>query len=71
VAQVKGQLMNAHSLPSAQQMRALTQGQEDVTRIVSDTNALIAAIPALFDRLGAGALKPAPLKPVRAVNATN
>jgi photosystem II stability/assembly factor-like uncharacterized protein len=65
LGQVKGQLMNAHSLPSAQQMRALTHGREDLTRVVAETNALITAIPALFDTIGAGALKPATLRELR------
>jgi photosystem II stability/assembly factor-like uncharacterized protein len=71
LGQVKGQLMNAHSLPSAQQVRALAHGREDLTRVVGETNALITAIPALFDTIGASALKPATLKPVRAVSTTN
>ena len=65
--QTKGQIMNSHSLPSEQQTRALTQGREDLGRVISDTNALIGTIPSLFDKLGAGALKPAALKPVRPV----
>ena len=71
IGQVKGQVMGSHSLPSEQQRRALTQGREDLSRVITDTNALIATIPALFDKLGAGALKPAALKPVRALSTTN
>jgi photosystem II stability/assembly factor-like uncharacterized protein len=63
----KGQIMNAHSLPSEQQMRVLAEGREDLTKVVADANALITAMPGLFDKLGAGALKPAGLKPVRQV----
>lgn len=37
-------------------------------RVVSDTNALIAAVPALFDKVGAGALKPAALTELRTKN---
>jgi photosystem II stability/assembly factor-like uncharacterized protein len=68
--QTKGQIMNSHSLPSAQQMRALTQGREDLSQVITDTNALITTIPALYDKVGAGALKPAALKPVRGVSTT-
>jgi photosystem II stability/assembly factor-like uncharacterized protein len=69
--QVKGQIMGSHSLPSEQQQRALTQGREDLTRVISDTNALITTIPTLFDKVGAGGLKPAALKPVRPLSTTN
>ena len=68
--QTKGQIMGSHSLPSEQQTRALTQGREDLSRVISDTNALIATMPTLYDKIGAGALKPAAIKPVRPV-ATN
>jgi hypothetical protein len=71
LGQAKGQIMGSHSLPSAQQVRALTNGREDLTRVISDTNALIATIPSLFEKVGAGALKPAALKPVRPVSTTN
>jgi hypothetical protein len=71
LGQTKGQVMNSHSLPSEQQTRALTQGREDLTRVITDTNALIAGIPALFDKAGASGLKPAALKPLRSVSTTN
>jgi photosystem II stability/assembly factor-like uncharacterized protein len=71
LGQVKGQIMGSHSLPSEQQQRALTLGREDLSKVISDTNALITAIPALFDKAGAGGLKPAALKPVRALSTTN
>jgi hypothetical protein len=68
---VKGQLLSAHSVPSEQQIRGLREGREDLTKVVADTNALIAKMPTLYDQIGAGGLKPAPLKPVRAVSTTN
>jgi photosystem II stability/assembly factor-like uncharacterized protein len=71
LGQAKGQIMNSHSLPSEQQMRALTLGREDLSRVISDTNALISTMPSLYDKIGAGALKPAALKPVRPVSTTN
>jgi hypothetical protein len=52
-------------------MRALTLGRQDLAAVVNDTNALIAAMPALFDKIGAGAFKPTALKPVRAVGTSN
>ena len=45
-------------------MRALTEGRDDVAKAVADTNALITKMPALYDQIGAGGLKPAALKPV-------
>ena len=71
IGQVKGQIMGSHSLPSDQQIRALREGREDLTRAINDTNALIASVPTLFDKLGAGALKPAAVKPVRPLSTTN
>ena len=68
LGQTKGQIAGSHSLPSEQQMRALTQGREDLSRVIADTNALITTMPTLFDKVGAGALKPAALKPVRPVS---
>ena len=57
--------MNSTSLPSAQQMRALTEGRDDLTKLAAEINGLIASMPGLFDKIGAGGLKPATLKPVR------
>lgn len=71
LGQTKAQLMNAHSLPSEQQTTALTLGREDLSRVISDTNALIATMPTLYDKVGAGALKPPALKPVRPISTTN
>jgi hypothetical protein len=71
LGQTKGQIMNSHSLPSEQQMTALANGREDLGKVISDTNALIATMPTLFDKIGAGALKPAALKPVRPLSTTN
>ena len=67
IGQTKGQIMDSHSLPSEQQMRVLTEGREDLAKVINDTNALITTMPALFDKIGASALKPAALKPVRLV----
>ncbi len=63
--------MGSHSVPSEQQTRALTLGREDLTKVIADTNALITSLPALFDKAGASAFKPAALKPVRSVSPTN
>jgi hypothetical protein len=59
--------MSSHSLPSAQQLRALTQGREDLTKVIVDVNALIGTMPTLFDKVGAAALKPTAVKPLRTV----
>jgi hypothetical protein len=71
IGQTKGQIMNSHSLPSEQQMRVLTDGRGDLAKVIQETNALISAMPALFEKIGAGGLKPAALKPVRAVATTD
>jgi photosystem II stability/assembly factor-like uncharacterized protein len=60
----KGQIMNSTSLPTAQQMRVLSEGREDLGKLVADTNNLIAAMPGLFEKIGAGGVKPAALKPI-------
>jgi hypothetical protein len=48
-------------------MRTTTESREDLTKVVAETNALITEFPSLYDRVGVSALKPAALKPVRAV----
>jgi hypothetical protein len=63
----KGQIMNSHSAPSAQQTRVLTEGREDLAKLIAETNSVITAIPGLFEKLGAGGVKPAALKPVPGV----
>ncbi|MDO8677241.1 MAG: glycosyl hydrolase [Acidobacteriota bacterium] len=64
VGQVKGQIMGSTSTPTAQQVRAAAEAREDMMKLVTDTNDLIAAVPALYDALGASGAKPAALKPV-------
>jgi hypothetical protein len=64
VGQVKGQIMGSTSMPTAQQTRAAAEARDDMMKIVNDTNDLIAAVPALYDALGAPGAKPAALKPV-------
>ncbi len=71
IGQTKGQIMSSHSVPSEQQMRVLAEGRGDLAKVIQETNALITAMPGLFDKIGAGALKPAALKPVRPVGTTN
>ena len=64
IGQVKGQIMGSTSMPTAQQIRAAAEAREDMMKVVTDTNDLIAAVPALYDALGASGAKPAALKPV-------
>jgi len=64
LGQVKGQIMGSTSMPTAQQMRSSVELREDLTKAVADTNELIAAIPAIYDALGASGAKPTALKPV-------
>ncbi|HXG90665.1 MAG TPA: hypothetical protein VNJ02_20285 [Vicinamibacterales bacterium] len=68
ISGAKGQIQNSHSLPSEQQMRVLPDGRGDLAKVVQEVNALIAAMPGLFDKIGAGGVKPATLKPVRPVS---
>ena len=63
--------MNSHSLPSEQQMRVLTDGRGDLAKVIQETNALIATVPGLFDKIGASGLKPAALKPSAGGDDTN
>jgi hypothetical protein len=64
LGQTKGQVMGSTTMPTAQQIRAAGELREDMTKVVADTNALIAAVPALYDTLGAANLKPAARAPV-------
>jgi hypothetical protein len=64
LGQTKGQLMGSTSLPTAQQIRSSVELREDLAKVIADTNEMIAAIPAIYDALGASGAKPAALKPV-------
>jgi hypothetical protein len=64
LGQVKGQVMGSTSMPTVQQIRQAGELREDMMAVVNDTNALIAAVPAIYDAMGASGAKPAPLKPV-------
>jgi hypothetical protein len=46
------------------QVRSATEAREDLTKVVQEINDLIAAVPQLYDKLGASGLKPVALKPV-------
>ncbi|MEO8678419.1 MAG: hypothetical protein ABI665_05195 [Vicinamibacterales bacterium] len=60
LGQTKGQVMGSTSMPTAQQIRTAGELREDLTKVVTDTNALITAVSALYDAVGAPNLKPAP-----------
>jgi hypothetical protein len=64
LGQVKGQLMGSTSMPTAQQIRQAAELREDLAKVIADTNELIAAVPAIYDALGASGVKPTALKPV-------
>ena len=64
LGQTKGQLMGSTSMPTAQQVRSAAEAREDMVKLVADTNELIAAVPAMYDALGAPGAKPAALNPV-------
>src|SRR5688500_19422917 len=64
LGQVKGQVMGSTSMPTAQQIRQAGEVREDLDKVIADTNALIAAVPAIYDALGATGEKPAALKHV-------
>ncbi len=69
LGQVKGQIMGSTSMPTAQQVRSAVELREDLEKVIADTNALIASVPAIYDALGATGVKPAALKPVAPVPA--
>jgi hypothetical protein len=64
LGQVKGQVMGSTSMPTAQQIRIAGELREDMTKLIADVNALITAVPAIYDALGASGVKPAALKPL-------
>ena len=64
IGQVKGQIMGSTSMPTAQQVRIAGEVRDDMMKVVNDANELIAAVPALYDALGASGAKPAAIKPV-------
>lgn len=64
LGQVKGQIMNSTSMPTTQQIRQAGELREDLAKVVTDTNELITAVPAIYDALGASGAKPGVLKPV-------
>jgi hypothetical protein len=64
LGQIKGGVMGSTSMPTAQQIRQAGEAREDLVKVISDTNALIAAVPALYDTVGAANLKPSPRNPV-------
>jgi len=64
LGQTKGQIMNSTSMPTVQQIRVAGELRDDMTKLISDTNDLIAAVPAVYDALGASGAKPVALKPV-------
>lgn len=65
LGQTKNQLNGSHSLPSAQQMRALSEGREDLGKLVGETNAMITTLQGLFEKVGGPGMKPAPIAPVK------
>ena len=64
---MKGQIMGSTSLPTGQQVRTAGELRDDMIKVVTDANELIAAVPALYEKLGAVGLKPSTLKPITAV----
>jgi hypothetical protein len=64
LGQVKGQLMGSTSMPTQQQVRIAGELRADMEKVVADTNALVAAIPAIYDAMGASGAKPTALKPI-------
>jgi hypothetical protein len=68
IGQLKGQIMGSTSLPTAQQIRTAGELRDDMAKVVQDANELIAAVPGLYEKIGAAGLKPAALKPLNAVS---
>ena len=69
IGQLKGQIMGSTSLPTAQQVRTASELRDDLNKVVQDANELIAAVPALYEKIGAAGLKPAALKPLNVIPA--
>ncbi len=65
IGQLKGQIMGSTSLPTAMQLRSVTEAREDLTKVLQDLNGLMTAVPQLYDTLGATGLKPAALTAVK------
>jgi hypothetical protein len=64
IGQLKGQILGSTSLPTAMQVRSASEAREDLAKVVQAVNDLIAAVPQLYEKLGASGLKPAALKAV-------
>jgi hypothetical protein len=67
IGQLKGQIMGSTSLPTAQQVRNAGELREDMVKVVQDANDLIAAVPGLYEKIGAAGVKPSQLKSIPAV----
>ena len=65
IGQLKGQIMASTTLPTAMQTRSATEAREDLTKVVQEVNDLIAAVPQIYDKLGASGLKPATLTAIK------
>ena len=57
--------MGSTSAPTAMQIRSATEAREDLTKAVQEVNDLIAAVPQIYDKLGAAGLKPAALTAIK------
>ena len=57
--------MGSTSLPTAMQVRSATEAREDLVKVVQEVNELIAAVPQIYDKLGASGLRPAALTPLK------
>ena len=64
ISQLKGQVMNSTSLPTAVQLRTMEDLKGDLAKLAQEVNDLMTAIPGLFDTMGASGAKPAALKPI-------
>jgi hypothetical protein len=69
LGQAKGQIVGSTSPATEQNLRQAREAREDLIKAVLDVNTLITDVPAVYDKVGAGGLKPPALKPVRAVPA--
>ena len=65
IGQLKAQIMGSTSAPTAMQIRSATEAREDLTKAVQEVNDLIAAVPQIYDKLGAAGLKPAALTAIK------
>ena len=65
IGQLKAQMTGSTSAPTAMQLRSATEAREDLGKVVQEVNDLMAAVPLIYDKLGASGLKPVALTTIK------